>query len=147
MDILASKDDEYAYAYAKKIVSESRESDCWYSFFDEFIKLLEHPKSLVRNRAIYIIAANARWDSENRLDAIIDEDLKHTVDINPITARECIRSLVEIGKAKPKLVDKILETLNDADLSQYRDSMRPLIEKDIKEAVDALNSIKKAHFD
>lgn len=29
-------------------------------YFDEFSSLIEHPKSLVRNRALYILAANAR---------------------------------------------------------------------------------------
>ena len=95
---LTSKDDKYACALAEKIISESQETDEWYEYFDDFASLLGHPKSLVRNRVLYILAANAQWDEENRFDAII------------------------------------------ADLSKYKDSMRPLLEKDIAETEKILTT-------
>ena len=49
---LTSKDDKYAYAIADKIISESQDSDEWYEYFDDFASLLNHPKSLVRNRVL-----------------------------------------------------------------------------------------------
>ncbi|MGN0547907.1 MAG: hypothetical protein ACI4I3_11300 [Acutalibacteraceae bacterium] len=63
---LTSKDDKYACAFADKIISESRETDEWYEYFYDFASLLDHPKSLDRNRALNILAANAQWDEENR---------------------------------------------------------------------------------
>ena len=68
---LTAKDDKYACAIADKIISESQDTDKWYEFFDAFASLLNHPKSLVRNRVLYILSANAQWDDENRFDAII----------------------------------------------------------------------------
>ena len=68
---LTGKDDKYACALADKIISESLETDEWYEYFDDFASLLNYPKSLVRNRALYILAANAQWDDENRFDLII----------------------------------------------------------------------------
>lgn len=62
---LTAKDDKYACAIAEKIISESQDTDEWYEYFDDFASLLDHPKSLVRNRALYILAANAQWDDEN----------------------------------------------------------------------------------
>lgn len=59
---LTAKDDKSACAFADKIISESQETDEWYQYFDDFASLLDHPKSLVRNRALYILAANAQWD-------------------------------------------------------------------------------------
>ena len=59
---LTLKDDSSAWAFANKIIAESQEADEWYEYFDVFASLLNHPKSLVRNRAIHILAANARWD-------------------------------------------------------------------------------------
>ena len=59
---LTAKDDKYACALADKIISESQETDEWYECFDDFASLLDHPKSLVRNRALFILAANAQWD-------------------------------------------------------------------------------------
>ena len=130
---LTAKNDEYACAIADKIISESKDTDEWYEYFDEFASLLNHPKSLVRNRVLYILATNAQWDNENRFDAIISEYLAHVTDDKPITARQCIKALAQIGVAKPQYIPRILLCLHEADLSKYKDSMRPLIEKDMAE--------------
>ena len=84
---LTVENDKYACALADKIISESQESGEWYEYFDDFASLLDHPKSLVRNRAIYILAANAKWDDKNCFDAIISDFLNHITDDKPITAR------------------------------------------------------------
>ena len=130
---LTAKDDKYACAIADKIISESQDTDEWYEYFDEFASLLNHPKSLVRNRVLYILAANAQWDDENRFDAILEDYLAHITDEKPITARQCIKTLVKVGMAKPQYIPRILSCFHDADLSKYKDSMRPLIEKDMEE--------------
>ena len=130
---LTSKNDRFSCAYAEKILSESRETDEWYQYFDAFASLLDHPKSLVRNRALHILAANAQWDDENRFDCILPAFLAHITDEKPITARQCIQALAQVGLAKPQYTERILSSLHDADLSKYKDSMRPLIEKDIAE--------------
>ena len=130
---LTAKNDKYACAIADKIISESQETDEWYEYFDEFASLLNHPKSLVRNRVLYILATNAQWDNENRFDAIISEYIAHVTDDKPITARQCIKALAQIGVAKPQYIPRILLCLHEADLSKYKDSMRPLIEKDMAE--------------
>lgn len=130
---LTTKDDKYACAIADKIISESQDTDEWYEYFDAFASLLNHPKSLVRNRVLYILAANAQWDDENRFDAILEDYLAHITDEKPITARQCIKALVHVGMAKPQYIPRILSCFHDADLSKYKDCMRPLIEKDMEE--------------
>ena len=135
---LTAKDDKSACALAERIVAESREADVWYEYLDGFAALLEHPKSYVRNRALHILAANARWDAENRLDAVLPSFLSHITDDKPITARQCVQALAELGTAKPQYIPEILRSLESADLSKYRDSMRPLIERDIAETAAAL---------
>ncbi len=130
---LTSKNDKFACAFADKIISESQETDEWYTYFDDFASLLNHPKSLVRNRVLYILAANAQWDNENHFDSVIADYLTHITDEKPVTARQCIKALAQIGLAKPQYIPKILSGLQNADLSKYKDSMRPLIEKDIAE--------------
>lgn len=139
---LTARDDKYACALADKIILESQETDEWYEYFDDFASLLDHPKSLVRNRALYILAANAQWDEENRFDSIISGFLAHITDEKPITARQCIKSLAQVGLAKPQYISMILSYLHNADLSKYKDSMRPLIEKDIAETEKALTNSK-----
>lgn len=137
---LTVKDDKYACALADKIILESRETDEWYEYFNDFASLLDHPKSLVRNRVLNILAANAQWDEANLFDAIISDFLSHITDDKPITARQCIKALAEVGIAKPKYVPRILSYLQNADLSKYKDSMRPLIEKDIAETEKILTA-------
>ena len=139
--MLTSKNDKAACAAADRIISESLETDKWYEYFDEFAAILDHPKSLVRNRALNILAANAQWDDENRFDNIIAAFLAHITDEKPITARQCIKALSRVGTAKPQYIPQILSYLNDADLSEYKDSMRPLTEKDIAETKNSLMNI------
>ena len=139
---LTAKDDKYACALADKIISESQETDEWYEYFDDFASLLDYPKSLVRNRVLYILAANAQWDEENRFDSIISDFLTHITDEKPITARQCVKALAQIGLAKPQYISMILSALRGADLSKYKDSMRPLIEKDMAETEKILTDFK-----
>ncbi len=135
---LTSKNDKFACAFADKIIAESKETDEWYEYFDVFVSLLNHPKSLVRNRIIYILAANVQWDEENRFDAVLSDFLSHITDEKPITARQCIKALAQIGMSKPQYIPIVLSALKEADLSQYKDSMRPLIEQDIVETAKIL---------
>lgn len=87
---------------------------------------------------LYILAANAQWDDENRFDAILDDYLAHIADEKPITARQCIKALAQVGKAKPQYIPRIIDCFHSANLSVYRDSMRPLIERDMAETENAL---------
>lgn len=103
--------------------------------------MIDNPKSLVRNRAINILAAIAQWDTDDRFDAVLPDFLIHITDEKPITARQCVKALAQIGQAKPKYKTKIISSLKNADLSKYKDSMRPLIEKDIAATVKALEAV------
>ena len=141
--LLTAGDDKAACAFAEKITSESRETDAWYEYFDAFASLLAHPKSYVRNRALTVLAANARWDEEERFGGILSEYLTHITDEKPITARQCIKALAEVGTYKPGLIPEIIGALHAAELSGYKDSMRPLIEKDIRETVEKLTERTK----
>ena len=136
--MLTAKDEKYACALADKIISESQETDEWYEYFDDVASLLDHPKSLVRNRVLHILAANAQWDAENRFDAILSDFLTHITDEKPITARQCVKALAQVGVAKPQYIPRILSCFQEADLSKYKDSMRPLIERDMTETKKAL---------
>ena len=135
---LTGKDAKAAYALAQQITEESRVSDAWYSHINEFAALLSHKNSLVRNRAISILAANARWDREGKFDALLDKFLSHVTDVKPITARQCVAALPEIAEAKPELAPRIRTALEQADLSGCPDSMQPLVLKDIVAALQKM---------
>ena len=138
---LTRKDAKAAYAFTQQIVAESRDSDAWYPCFDRFAGLLRHKNSLIRNRAIVILAANARWDREGKFDALLDEFLSHVTDVKPITARQCVAALPEIAEAKPEFIPRIRTSLERADLSGYPDSMQPLVLKDIVAALEKISAL------
>ena len=139
---LTGKDAKDAYAFARQVTEESRASDAWYPCFDRFAALLPHKNSLVRNRAISILAANARWDREGKFNALLDDFLSHVTDVKPITARQCVAALPEIAEAKTELIPRIRAALEQADLSRYSDSMQPLILKDIMAALEKINGLE-----
>ena len=139
---LTGKDAKDAYAFAQQITTESRESGVWYPYFDSFAALLRHKNALVRNRAISILAANARWDKKgSKFDTLLDDFLSHVTDEKPITARQCAAVLPEIAEAKPELIPRIRAALEQADLSSYSDSMQPLVLKDIAAVLEKISTL------
>ncbi len=138
---LTSKDDNSACAFAEMIISESAESDKWYEYFYVFAELLNHKKSYVRNRAMLTLAAVAKWDREDHFEKLLPSFFPHITDEKPITSRQCIKALARIGKVKPQYIPMILSAFEKADLSKYKDSMIPLIKKDIEEAEKLLKDV------
>lgn len=134
---LYSKDSKVAYQALQMLETESEKSNTVYEFFDKFAEMIENSNSYIRTRGIILISVNAKWDTENRIDEIIDDYLKHILDEKPITSRQCIKALPSIARYKPDLVECIREALMKADMEIYSDSMRTLVYKDI------LSSLKK----
>lgn len=64
---------------------------------------------------MYILAANAQWDKENRFDGIIADYLSHVTDEKPITARQCVKALAQVGLAKSQYIPRILSYLQNAE--------------------------------
>ena len=67
--------------------------------------------------------------------------LNHLTDEKPITARQCVQAMPEIARACPALSGAILTALESADFSSYRDSMRPLLQKDAVQAVSEIRAM------
>lgn len=138
MGLLTDKNAALACGAAEALVKESGRRNVCYPYLDELTALLENGNSLVRNRAIAVIAATARWDTEGKMAAVLDALLRHITDEKPITARQCVKALPLIAAAKPECIPRIREALEGADVSGYADSMRPLILKDIMETLREL---------
>lgn len=132
---LVNKDDKMAYQCLKLLEDLSSRSSEVYRFFDTFAEMLNDENSYVRTRGIILIAANAKWDVDNKIDEIIDEYLKHITDEKPITARQCIKVLPCVAKYKPDLKEDIENALSLANPSRYNDNMRPLVIKDIQKSL------------
>lgn len=127
-----------ACAAAEELADISAESDEVYGYMDAFIAMLNSDNSYIRMKAIWLIAANSRWDRLDKITSCAERLLCHITDEKPIAARQFIKNMPEIARNKPKLKDKIVSALNNADTSGYKDSMKPLIDRDIKEALDKI---------
>ncbi len=139
---LRGKNDKYAYQCLKQLELESLNSDTVYPYFDLFSAMLDDSNSYIRTRGILLIAANAKWDSDYKIDEIIDSLLNHIMDVKPITARQCIKSLPAIAKYKPDLAGDICSALQTASLAIYKSSMQSLVSKDIQDALKAITNFK-----
>jgi hypothetical protein len=74
-----------------------------------------------------LLAYNAKWDKDYKIDEIIDKYLKHITDVKPITARQYIKLLPLIARYKPELKNDILSALYKANICVYDDSMQSLL--------------------
>ena len=140
-ELLFDKDNKTAYKALQELQKESEETDHVYPYMDRLSDMLESDNSYIRTRGLTLLAYNARWDRDNKIDEIIDGYLKHITDVKPITARQCIKLLPMIAKDKPELKEDILSALHRADVSFYEDSMRPLVYKDIQKALKEIQKL------
>lgn len=131
-----------AYRALQSLQEASELGNAIYAYIDAFIEMMRDSNSYVRTRGLTLIAHNAKWDEKGKIDGIIDEYLDHATDDKPITARQCIKSLPKLAEAKPNLMPHIASSLRQTDISQYTDSMRPLIQNDIRDALLALDSMQ-----
>lgn len=118
-ELLFDKNNNVAYKALQELQKESEETDCVYPFIDRLSDMLDSDNSYIRTRGLTLLAYNAKWDKEYKVDEIIDEYLKHITDVKPITARQCIKLLPIIAKHKPELKNDILSALNKANISIY----------------------------
>lgn len=138
---LIDSDDKHAYQCLKQLEDESVKSSAVYPYFDLFVEMLDNTNSYIRTRGIILIAVNAKWDVDYKIDEIIDKYLKHITDIKPITARQCIKSLPALVQYKPELKDDVINALCMANLLRYKQSMKSLVLKDIQDSLEAIKEL------
>lgn len=131
--MLTDRDDKTAYAEFKALLARFSASDELYPLFDEFLSLTATENSYIFTRGFTLCCAQAKWDDKGKLEDNIEAMLNILNGIKPTALRQCIKALHEVIMYKPKLVNIIISRLEAIDLSLYKDSMRPLIMRDIDE--------------
>lgn len=134
-ELLFDKNNNVAYKALQELQKESAETACVYPYMDRLSDMLDSDNSYIRTRGLTLLAYNAKWDKDYKIDEIIDKYLKHITDVKPITARQCIKLLPIVAKHKPELKNDILSALNKASISIYDDSMQPLVYRDIQKSL------------
>lgn len=140
IDGLFDKNNKSAYKCFQELEKITEQNSEVYEHFGVFAEMIDNNNSYIRSRGLLLISANAKWDNEFKIDEVINQYLKHITDDKPITARQCIKALPNIAKNKPELKADIILALNKADISKYKDSMQPLIAKDIRDAILEIDS-------
>ncbi|MCC0649268.1 SufBD protein [Clostridioides sp. ZZV15-6598] len=135
---LCSKNHNEAYKTFLFLENESKKSNITYCFFDHFLDMINNESSYIRIRGLLLIVANAKWDTDNKIEINIDSILSHIVDKKPSVSRNFIQSLPNITKYKKQLINRIRAELSNADISIYNDNMKPLVEKDISNTLSNL---------
>ncbi len=140
-ELLFDKNNNVAYKALQNLQKESQETDCVYPYMDRLSDMLDSDNSYIRTRGLTLLAYNAKWDKDYKIDEIIDKYLKHITDVKPITARQCIKLSPLIARYKPELKNDILSALYKANICVYDDSMQPLVYKDIQKALKEIQKL------
>lgn len=137
-ELLFDKNNKAAYKALLDLQKESEETNSVYPYMDRLSNMLDSDNSYIRTRGLTLIAYNAKWDKDYKIDGIIDQYLQHITDVKPITARQCIKLLPLVARYKPELKNEIISALHKANICIYGDSMQPLVYKDIQQALKEL---------
>lgn len=143
VDWLSEKDNKIRYQSLLMLKYRSQFSKDVYPFWDTFVNKLSNDNSYQRNIGLMLIAENARWDTENRLESCINDYLELIHDEKPITARQCIQALSSIIPYKASLHQTIQKALISVDIMSLRETMQKLILMDILKVLSETRTYKK----
>lgn len=131
VDWLALKENNIRYQGLCLLQRRSNLFDDVYPFWGIFRHKLQSENSYQRSIGLILIAENAKWDRENKLENVIDEYLELLNDEKPITIRQCVQGLGKIVSHKPELKAKIIDRLVTFDLMAIKETMRKSILLDL----------------
>ncbi|MGO3603473.1 MAG: hypothetical protein ACTIOK_08660 [Enterococcus malodoratus] len=129
-ELLTAKDTKEAMTAFKQLEVEASTAPIYADDLASFLPALNTSRSCGRGRTFKFFMINARWDSQKFIETHLEEILAVLDDPKAPIVRQCIPYLTHLAKAKPELIPVIKTKLANLDLSQYKESMRSLIERD-----------------
>ena len=135
---LRDKDDKAAYEYSKLLGAESAQSDKYLPMIPQFADMLEDKSSYVRARGFILICNQARWAKDGQIADVFDRMRVLLYDSKPTVVRQCLLVLHEVVLYRSEMAEMIIDAVNHIDVSKYKESMSPLIKKDIDELMKVL---------
>ena len=103
-----------------------------------FSEMLDDKNSHVRTRAFMLICNQAKWADNGQIEVVFAQMKALLYDVKPTVVRQCLGSLHEVILYRPEMIELIREAVNNIDLSIYKDSMSPLIKKDMDVLLSAI---------
>ena len=135
---IGDKDDKAAYEYSKLLGAESAQSDKYLPMIPQFADMLEDKSSYVRARGFILICNQARWAKDGQIADVFDRMRVLLYDSKPTLVRQCLLALHEVVLYRSEMAEMIIDAVNHIDVSKYKESMSPLIKKDIDELMKVL---------
>lgn len=132
IETLFNKDTSIAFTNLKELEVLSVSSNELYAYIDEFIKMVDSDKYVIRVRGFRMFCKQAKWDVDNKVNENIEHVLVILKDDKPTAVRQAITALEDVIMAKEELRPLIREHLIDIDYMAYKDTMQGLIHEDIE---------------
>lgn len=130
----------YAYSCMKELVAVSKLTADVYPYLDNFADMLSSDNSYVRTRGMLLMIANAKWDSNEKINAVLDSILALLCDPSALSVRKTIQMLPTLALYKPILKADIVLALQKLELAKYSENMRVLLERDREKALEELDA-------
>ena len=140
MSILTAKDTKQGYGAFLELERLSEESDDLYPYTERFADMVSDRAWAVRCRGFRLFCKQARWDDAGIIDRNLDRALVILEDKKPTAVRQALAALLDVTPYKRELWPAIRQRVEAIDLMHYKDSMAPLIEKDVQKLLDAIKA-------
>lgn len=140
LSILTAKDTKQGYGAFLELERLSEESDDLYSYTERFAEMVNDRAWAVRCRGFRLFCKQARWDEDGVIDRCLERALAILEDEKSTAVRQALAALLDVVPYKRALWPVIRARVEAIDLSRYKDSMAPLIQKDIQRLLDAMQA-------
>ena len=90
----------------------------------------------MRVRGFRLICKQAKWDTNNKINDNIQKMLNDLNNLKPTEVRQDLKYINEMILYKPKLKNIIQKNLKEFDFTKFKDTMSPLIKKDIEKILE-----------
>lgn len=141
LEALNSKKEADSYFLLKLVFEENKKSSKYYHLFEDFMKMIYDKNSFKRMRGFSLCCSLTKWDVDNKIDTNLDELCILLEDEKPITVRTVLSCLEDVVKVKPYLGNNVKDNLVRVNYYSYKDSMIPLIKKDLKRLYDVIDFV------
>ena len=138
LSTLTAKDTKQNYGAFLELERLSEESDELYPDTERFAEMVLDKAWAIRCRGFRLFCKQARWDDDGVIDRHLDRTLVILEDEKPTAVRQALAALLDVVPYKRELWPVIRQRVAAMDLSRYKDSMAPLIEKDIQTLLNAM---------
>ena len=143
LQILYSKDNNEAYQTLQELENLLENSDKLYPYTERFAEMTKNDNSYIRVRGFRLFCKQAKWSKDNSLSQYLSQVLTILNDEKPSTVRQALSALYDTVKSFPPQQQVVIyEAANHIDVMRYKESMRGLIQKDIRKFNEQVKTIE-----